>query len=359
MIFVLLQILRGVAASMVVGHHYVASQVEREQSVQPWVEGVGGSGVDIFFVISGFIMMMTQSIPHKAVSAKQFLWRRLVRIAPLYWVLTLTAVLLILLASSEVNADFSLQKALASLLFLPFGSGIDMEMHAHTAYVIPMAWTLTYEWYFYLVFALTLAVGLKPTTRIGAMAVWFTLSVAVGFLFQPTSLILQIATNPIVFEFLLGCLVAILYRQGYRLNGLQAVILAMLAIAMLGNTFHQTAFERLLLWGVPAFMLIAAASLYQAGKLDFIMLRPFVRLGDISYSLYLSHFFCLALFVRMQDRSSYLQEGFSLTSLIIFMLLVLVVAEVCYRCIEEPARRYFSKRQELTAGMTARNERAS
>lgn len=94
MVFVLLQILSGVAASMVVGHHYVASQVGRGQDVRPWVESVGGSDIDIFFVISGF-MMMTQ--PHKAISAQPFLWCRLVRITPLYWLLTLTAVLLITL----------------------------------------------------------------------------------------------------------------------------------------------------------------------------------------------------------------------------------------------------------------------
>lgn len=357
MTFVFLQILRGMAASMVVGHHYVASQVERGQEIRPWIENIGGSGVDIFFVISGFIMMITQSEPGKTVSAKQFLWRRLVRIAPLYWTLTLAAALLMLVASSEVNTEFSFQKVIASLLFLPFGTGIDMELEAHTAYVIPMSWTLTYEWYFYLVFAMTLAAGLKPVTRIGVMAIWFSLCIVIGFLFQPTSLILQMASNPIVLEFLLGCLVAILYRKGYRLNGLQAFILAAIAIFMLGNMLHHTAFERLLLWGVPAFMLIAAASFYQPGRLDFLMLRPFVRLGDISYSLYLSHFFCLALFVRLQDRSAYLQQGFSPLSLMMFMLLVLLVAEVCYRCIEEPARTYFTKQRRPATVLTTKNER--
>jgi exopolysaccharide production protein ExoZ len=345
MIFILLQILRGVAAAMVVSHHYVASQVEREHEVRQWVEDMGGSGVDIFFVISGFIMMITQSDPAKAVSAKDFLWRRLVRIAPLYWALTVLAFLLALLAGNAVNSDFSLQKALASMLFLPFGSGIDMETNAHTAYVIPMSWTLTYEWYFYLVFAVTLAFGLQPLARLGVMAIWFAASVAIGLLLQPASLILQMASNPIVFEFLLGCLIAILYRKGYRLSGLQASVLAIIAAVLLGNIFHQSAFERILLWGIPAFMLIAAASLYQAGRLDFAVLSPLVRLGDISYSLYLSHFFCLALFVRLQDRLPYLDKGFSPLSLALFMLLVLLVAEICYRCIEEPARKYFGRRR--------------
>lgn len=349
MIFVLLQILRGVAASMVVFHHYVASQLERQFEVQQWIEDLGGSGVDIFFVISGFIMMITQSDPERPASARDFLLRRLVRIAPLYWALTIAAFALALLAGDAVHADFSLQKALSSMLFLPFGSGIDMEMNAHTAYVIPMAWTLTYEWYFYLVFAVTLALGLQPVARLGVMAGWFAVSVAAAFILQPASLILQMAGNPIVFEFLLGCLVAILYRKGYRLGGLQAVALAAAAVFLLSNIFHQTAFERILLWGVPAFMLIAAASLYQAGRLDLIILRPLVRLGDISYSLYLSHFFCLALFVRMQDRSSLLNQGFNPLSLALFTLLVLLVAELCYRCIEEPARRYFSRRHRLSA----------
>lgn len=345
MVFTFLQILRGVAASLVVGHHYVASQIERGFDVRPWVENMGGSGVDIFFVISGFIMMITQSAPGKLVSAKEFLWRRLVRIAPLYWVLTIAAFLLALLAGSEVNSDFSLQKTISSMLFLPYGSGIDMEANAHTAYVIPMSWTLTYEWYFYMIFAITLALGMQPVSRLCTMTVWFGITVAIGLWLQPTSLILQMATNPLVFEFLLGCLVAILYRRGYRLRGWQAGVLAIISAYLLSNIFHHTAIERLLFWGLPAFMLIVAASLYESAKTDSAMLSPLVRLGDISYSLYLSHFFSLALFVRLQDRLPLLEQGLTPISVVAFILLVLLIAELCYRFIEEPARKYFGKRR--------------
>lgn len=349
MTFILLQILRGVAAAMVVCHHYVASQIERHLEVRPWIENLGGSGVDIFFVISGFIMMITQSDPAKVVSAKDFLWRRLLRIAPLYWALTITAFALVMLAGDSINSEFGLQKFLTSMLFLPDGTGIDMEASAHTAYVIPMAWTLTYEWYFYLVFAVTLAFGIQALTRLGLMVIWFAACVAIGFVFQPTSLILQVATSPIVFEFLLGCLIAILYSKGYRLNGLQASALGMVAVILLSNSLHESAFEQILFWGVPAFMLISAASLYEAGKPDLAMLRPLVRLGDISYSLYLSHFFCLALFVRMQDRSTSLDKGFSLLSIGVFALLILLVAELCYRFIEEPSRKFFAGRRYRVA----------
>ena len=344
--FIWVQVLRGLAASLVVLHHYLASQIERGAEVGRWLENVGASGVDIFFVISGFIMMMTTSSTHKDPAAGDFLWRRLVRIVPLYWALTIIAYAMVLAAGSSVNTVVSPEKFTLSMLFLPYSeAALDMGTLAHKAYVIPMAWTLTYEWYFYLVFAITLAIGLKPGGRLLFMSAWFAVTVAIGLLLQPSSMIAQVVTHPMVFEFLLGCAIAILYNKGYRLGGWPALVLALAGMFVLSNIFHHTAYDRTFYWGLSAFALVVAATLYRGSQTDSVAIKPLAWFGDISYSLYLSHFFTLALFVRLQKRFDLLGDSFGLPTMALFLLLVLLVAAACYYGIEEPARRFFARRR--------------
>ena len=344
--FIWVQVLRGLAASLVVLHHYLASQIERGAEVSRWLENLGGSGVDIFFVISGFIMMITTSGVKNDPAAGDFLWRRLVRIVPLYWALTIIAYAMVLAAGSSVNTVVSPERFFMSMLFLPSSdTAIDMAALAHKAYVIPMAWTLTYEWYFYLVFAITLAIGLRPTGRLAFMTAWFAVTVALGLLLQPASLIAQVVTHPMVFEFLLGCGIAILYNKGYRIGGWSALVLAVAAMFVLSNIFHHSAYDRTFYWGLAAFALIVAATLYRGSQSQSRAIKPLAWLGDISYSLYLSHFFTLALFVRLQRRFDFLGDGFGGATLLLFLALVLLVAAACYYGIEEPARKIFARRR--------------
>lgn len=346
--FIWVQVLRGVAAAMVVCHHYVASQAERGADVSRWLLEFGGAGVDIFFVISGFIMMITQSDAADktagASAAQRFLLRRLVRIAPLYWVLTALAFGLAALAGAEVHTPIGFDKLLMSMLFLPQGDpGLVMNAEGHRAYVIPMAWTLTYEWFFYLVFSLALTLGLKAFVRLQFIAACFAGCVLAGLVYQPAALLLQLVTSPLLCEFLLGCLVALLYSKGIRLNGAQVVLLALLSGAALVNLQHDSVFARTVTWGFAAFALVIAATLHEGSTKQPAILRPLAWLGDISYSLYLSHFFTLALFVRMQKHLPPLAEGFGVLAIAAYVLLSLLVAELCYRFVEDPARKLLSR----------------
>lgn len=342
--FIWVQVLRGLAAAMVVCHHYVASQAEHGAQVSRWLLDFGGSGVDIFFVISGFIMMITQSDIGRQHPGRQFLVRRLMRIAPLYWALTALAFGLASLAGPAVNTHIGFGKFMMSMLFLPSADHpIDMATDAHTAYVIPMSWTLTYEWLFYLVFATALAFGLHAYARIKFIALIFVLFIVAGLLWQPQALLLQVITSPLLLEFLLGCGVAALYLQGVRLRTSQALLLAAIAVVVLANFLHGSVFSRVAIWGLAAFGLVLAATLAPPGRKPGPALRPFARLGDISYSLYLSHFFTLALFVRLQSHIPPLSDGFGIATICAFVLLNLLVAELSYRFIEEPARRFFAR----------------
>lgn len=344
--FIWVQALRGMAAAIVVCHHYVASQAAQGVPVGNWLLEFGGSGVDIFFVISGFIMTMTQP-EGREVGAGRFLARRLARIVPLYWVLTVAAFAMTALPSDIVHARIGFEKFLMSMLFLPYAEApLDMAADAHRAYVIPMAWTLTYEWLFYLLFAAALALRLPPLARLRFIACAFFVFVATGVLLRPAAPLLQAATSPLLLEFLLGCVVAVLYMHGMRLAGWQATLLAVAAWVALANVFHGSAVTRILCWGPAAGALIAAAVLVGRGcSPENPFIRLLTRLGDISYALYLSHFFTLALFVRMQKHLPPLVDGFSPLALAAFVLLVWNVAALCYRCIEVPARDFLVRRE--------------
>lgn len=343
--FIWIQVLRGLAAAMVVCHHYVAAQAEQGVNAGRWLMEFGGSGVDIFFVISGFIMTITQSGEPRLCTARRFLLRRMLRIAPLYWGLTAAAFGLAVVAADSVHADFSTEKFLMSMLFLPCCDGsIDMAAQGYQAYVIPMAWTLTYEWLFYLVFALALALRLGPVARLGFIASCFAAGVLAGMLLRPSMPLLQVLSNPLLFEFLLGCAVAVLYQQGFRLQAWQALPLALAAMPVLANLGHDSAASRILLWGAAAFALVAAAALTSGARAKpGLLLRPFARLGDISYSLYLSHFFTLALFVRLQQHLPPLLDGYGVLAILLFALLAWQVAALCYRFLEQPPREFLAR----------------
>lgn len=345
--FIWIQVLRGVAAALVVGHHYLAAQAERGAAVGERLSHAGGAGADVFFVISGFIMTITQSGAAGPSSARTFLLRRLVRIAPLYWVLTAAAFGLASMASGMVNAKFSTEKFIMSMLFLPYSEGaIDMNAQAYLAYVLPIAWTLTFEWMFYLVFALALALGLRPVMRLGVIAGCFAASVIAGIVFSPPSPLLQMLSSPLLFEFLLGCTVAALYLHKVRFRNWQAMLLALAGLTVLLYTAHDSAAARVLIWGSAAFALVAAAALSDGARAaPPATIRPLARLGDISYSLYLSHFFTLALFVRLQQHVPALGDGFGVLSVAVFFLLAWNVAALCYRFIEEPAKVFFARRK--------------
>lgn len=332
-----IQILRGIAALLVVFHHYIGTAVERGFAILG-LEGItfGNVGVDIFFVISGFIMeYVSGSKSYVPGGRKAFMLNRVYRILPLYWILTIVAFAVSLILPG-VNSSATMQQFLMSMLLLPDSN------EAAGGYIISMAWTLSYEFYFYVVFALFLAT--TPRLRFIGMAGFFSLMVALGTLMPSSGSYLGILTNPLLFEFLAGCVLAHLYRSGIRLSSLSRIAMAALAAILLlsvAKTSINDSWTRLLLWGFPAALVVYAAvlgpSFFETVK-NSKFTQVFRHIGDISYSLYLSHFFVLAIFVRLYD---ILDRKISIDPWIAcgaIFLLCLLVAQVCYMLIENPTR---------------------
>ena len=201
--YLCVQALRAVAAALVVVHHSISLWLDwimHTPNARHWTNGA--SGVDIFFVISGFVMAISlPGLAGKENKAGVFLWRRFTRIVPLYW-----AALTVQLAQIKLNPAMAAQNILtpwrvaASYLFIPARNGKG-DMYP----LITVGWTLNYEVFFYLLFACALMLNVSPlaflTPVLGAVALLGLVRTQAWP--DCTSLL-----SPVVIEFLFGVILA-------------------------------------------------------------------------------------------------------------------------------------------------------
>lgn len=163
---------------------------------------IGARGVDLFFVISGFIMW-TVSIERET-TPSAFMIARVKRIVPLYWIATSFLVLGALLgAFPTLRQELSGSHVLQSLLFIPHVSPGSGEIWP----VLVPGWTLNLEMFFYGLFAVSLV--LTPAVRLAALSILFLALVAAGVVLRPENAIALTYTNPLILEFIAGVWLAV------------------------------------------------------------------------------------------------------------------------------------------------------
>src|SRR4028118_1001480 len=164
----LLQLYRGIGALLVVMFHLneistgILNQVTFFNLFQ-----AGWSGVDYFFVLSGFIMVYVhRSAIGKKDQLKSFLVKRAVRIYPIYWIITLTVwCLFLVIPVFANNQDLSLGNVIVSLLLIP----------QKDQPILEVGWTLIYELNFYLLFSI--AIRLKPKHSVPLLSAWLLVTI--------------------------------------------------------------------------------------------------------------------------------------------------------------------------------------
>ncbi|WP_243371705.1 acyltransferase family protein [Microvirga solisilvae] len=287
-----IQILRACAALAVAIHHaqFDAAALAGRfgGSFHPFEAIPWAAGVDIFFVISGFIIVYSsQKLAEAPGAAGVFLTRRLGRVVPLYWSATGLYLALALAVPGVLNSEV-LEPGfiLASYLFIPLArpDGLVQPLYS-------LGWTLNYEIYFYLLFAMTLAWPLKRSVPV--LITVMAATVALGR-FVTLPLPLSFWTNPIVLEFAFGMMLGLLKVEGFTLSRAWRGALFISGLGLLVVWAHA-GLPRAIAYGLPAALLVAAAAL-GAERL----VQPtgwFVRvgsaLGDASYALYLVHPFVI------------------------------------------------------------------
>ena len=279
-----IQHLRAVAAIAVLLHHAMFEMSSRYGGPVVLRDlKIGAAGVDLFFVISGFVMVYaSDGLFGRPGAARVFMLRRLARIVPLYW--TATAIILGYFAlhyGSRITEIYPPEMIAASLLFypLPFANGQVAPVHG-------LGWTLNYEMFFYLMFAVALA--FPRGLAIGILTTAFVLFAVIGALFElPPQF--EFWFSPIILEFCFGMLIGLAYLRGVRIATTTAWVLGGIAIASFAFTAMNGLGWRTLQWGVPSALLVTAATLSATTSTSTRPAGVGILLGDASYSLYLLH----------------------------------------------------------------------
>jgi peptidoglycan/LPS O-acetylase OafA/YrhL len=341
-----LQALRGLAALGVVLFHLLPFEAKYlpGASIVPAGFSAGRAGVDLFFVLSGFLAVWTTRGPSGAGAAQRFLLRRVTRIYPLYWFYCIPLLLMAMAAPAGVTAGDK-PEIFASLLLMPNAAPP----------LLLVAWTLEFEIYFYLAFALLVWGRLGRLQRVLALASWGIIVVAAHALLAPTraQAVLDAVLSPLVFEFLSGCVAAYLCAAGIP-RALTAVAgIAGCGILAIGLFWSETLFAmswlRVAVFGSGAALLLVGC-FGEDVEIRRVLPKVIVRIGDASYSLYLSHLFTIGIVGHLLSHLAH-SVGVLATpaghavALCMTVLAALLIAEASYRGVERPllglSRRLF------------------
>lgn len=333
-----IQYLRGMAALLVVFYH-IFVQLNRLGRSEPAAEFLGG-GVDIFFVISGFIMWFTTARGN--IGPIKFFRHRIIRIVPIYWIVT-TFYLVILLTTPSLmySAKFDLFHVVASYLFIPTTHPV--YTNAMWPIVIP-GWTLNFEMFFYVVFALSLLFKkfVRPVVVIGFLCLIACLH-AFGPKLPP---IIAFYSSSIVLEFAFGVMLGYLYTSGVSISVRSSFMLLLVGLLGLiaGGYVAHFDLPRAIGFGVPALMIVTGAVFYE--RENCIAEIGFAKLvGDASYSIYLSHGAVLSAVGTLWHHEG-LSELSAPIAFTLFMMnsliAVLVVGIGLYWLVERPLLRYLT-----------------
>ena len=321
-----------------------------------------GVGVDVFFVISGFIMLHISADQFGRRGApRDFLLRRVARLVPLYWLFTLAMLAAMLLVPGQL-AHTALNPAhiLASFGFVPW---LDSTGLAHP--ILGLGWTLNYEMYFYALFAISLLIWRSMAAVV--CSVLITLILLAIDLSGATHPSVTFYARPIVFEFVFGVAAYYLvtWITGYKASitkssatlWLLALVMAG-AIAVLGIGEYQKGWglPREISAGVPAFFLVASAILIERLYRVVIDNKIVFLVGESSYILYLVHPYVIYGILRTLVRHPENLGALSTAALILALLAIASVVAVAIHLLFERPVMDFLRRRFLKPRVKARED---
>ena len=315
------QMLRGVAAVFIVFFHAERSSLFLPDARVLHVLRNCAFGVDLFFPISGVVMYLTASSllrKRKPRAWAEFAWRRIVRVFPLYWVFTTVKLILVVyFPKTTPHSGFLPWHTIASYLLLPAYNSEHVLLP-----LLPVGWTLTYELFFY--FIVTLALLFRMPLLLWCTGVIAGVSV-LSFVVPKSAGAFTFLLSPLELEFLAGMFLAWLVtgERGRRVSArLPTPLLLFVAAVALFIAFYIPAEGvNRVGWGACGSLLVGALLCLEP-RLPFRRLRSLLLLGDISYSLYLSHTFLVPAIAVVTRRYVTSQPSYLLYLALTFFLCV-------------------------------------
>lgn len=266
-----IQLLRAIACIFVVLCHTQATNI-------------GSWGVDIFFVISGFMLMYST---HS--NGDKFFWKRTKKIVPLYWFMTIVTSILICLVPWLFNSyEFKWEYLMKSLFFIPYQhNGIVQPVYG-------LGWTLNYEVFVYLVFGISMHISHKYRAAITSI-VCIILTIVGEGISEP--ILISFYGSGVLVEFVAG--MALYYIIG-RLNGeintylcLGMILISFALFVLAGSVSRYLN----IVFAVVAF--VGAWKLGECMNGDKLTVKMLVCVGNASYCVYLTHIYAVRIVEKM------------------------------------------------------------
>lgn len=329
-----IQYLRALAATLVLISHAL---------LYPLAEPVlaygrlGWFGVIVFFVVSGFIMVAVTG--QGTFDPLKFLRRRVLRVVPLYWLFTIVAAILALVLPGLFKTTiFDFGHLLLSLAFIPFYNPASHGLHP----LYKLGWTLNYEMFFYLSFALLAVFNARHRAVLLTLA--YLALVTIGALVRPEDAIPAFYTSYMPLAFVAGVWLGLGHLEGWlgRLVQRHAVPLALIALTglVLGFALDRGIMEDELAFAGLLAASIGFLSLAVGMEQDLPRLGWLEALGDASYSIYLVHIFAVGAIAGVALR--FVGTGNPLVVGAVLLAAImggLAAGWALYRLLEEPLMR--------------------
>lgn len=296
--------------------------------------GIGAFAVDIFLCISGFIMMYSTQKKDNP----NFLLKRLVRIIPLYYLLTfITTIAMLLVPSMFQEVTFQFQYLIKSLLFIPF----DITGQYAIQPLLRIGWTVNYEIFFYLIFAVSLKISHKYRGLIS------TLIILILVIIHPSIPLSNIPmyyySQPILLEFVFGILIYYIYQylttkkelliryKSISYISLIIIISIFIYLCVIGTTKDINEYHRITTWGIPCSLIVFLSLLLE---FYYDIPKQLTQLGNISYSVYLVHYYPIQFIGRkIFDYSTC--TPLSIIGACIGIIISLLLGYLCWKYIEK------------------------
>jgi exopolysaccharide production protein ExoZ len=330
-----LQILRAVAAALVVWAHGVDVSLLAEKGkpllAYGHLENFGAFGVDLFFVLSGYIITVSSERTDR--NWFQFATDRLIRIAPIFYILSLPWIV-----RAMLTPDHSWLPFFPTFFFWPIVDGRYIEPF------LSVGWTLSFEVLFYSAMAASIFLRTWVSRPAVLVIAFFLAAMSTRALFHTA--VLDFLGNPIILEFLFGIGISMMLqltgpnrRLAVGISVLVVLVLTYQLIFGFGGISEskfiqggELSLRRAIVWGLPAAGIVYATLLFGNPSSEGSLRRFLAFLGDASYSIYLVHLLVMAVFKALQARGLVLGDPL----IILSILCSLFAGSLSFLFIEKP-----------------------